>query len=235
MSFMIPKKPQILYSPMLATFGGGSARAFGLGAGASAEAEVIQNFAGQTTSVSDTEAGDLVIAITGALTNDQPMGISGFTTIQTMTSGVLWGGGNPYYVRASFQYKILNGSETSIATANNNVEMAFTQWRLPKPLTSVTTNDYNSLTNTGSNPISGSYGAVTETGTRVGCLRILAQGGYYTDTFPTLTINSSEPINAVGVTYATIKSVNDFSSGSYSASSGYWSSPNFYISMYCDA
>ena len=31
MSFMIPKKPQILYSPMLATFGGGSARGFNPG------------------------------------------------------------------------------------------------------------------------------------------------------------------------------------------------------------
>ena len=34
MSFMIPKKPQILYSPMLATFGGGSARGFNPGGNA---------------------------------------------------------------------------------------------------------------------------------------------------------------------------------------------------------
>lgn len=33
MSFMIPKKPQILYAPMLATFGGGSARGFNPGGG----------------------------------------------------------------------------------------------------------------------------------------------------------------------------------------------------------
>lgn len=102
-------------------------------------------------------------------------------------------------------------------------------------LTSVTTNDYHSLTNTGDNSISGSYGTITETSTRIGCLRILAQGGYNTSTYPTLTINNSEPINSVGHSYATIKSVNDFSSGSYSASEGWWSSPNFYVSMYCDA
>ena len=33
MSFMTPKKPQILYSPMLASFGGGSARGFNPGGG----------------------------------------------------------------------------------------------------------------------------------------------------------------------------------------------------------
>ena len=33
MSFMIPKKPQILYAPMLASFGGGSARGFNPGGG----------------------------------------------------------------------------------------------------------------------------------------------------------------------------------------------------------
>ena len=161
--------------------------------------------------------------------------LSGFTNIQNLTSGVLWGGEPTHYVESRFQYKILNGSETSISTGNNSLQMAFTQWRFPKPLTSVTTNDYQSLTNSGNNPISGSYGAVTETSTRVGCLRILAQGGYNTNTHPTLTINSSEPINSVGNSQATIKSVNDFSSGSYSASAGYWSSPNFYTSMYCNA
>ena len=35
MSFLVPKKPQILYAPMLATFGGGSARGFNPGGGAS--------------------------------------------------------------------------------------------------------------------------------------------------------------------------------------------------------
>tara|TARA_R110000744_G_scaffold366613_1_gene475734 strand:+ start:469 stop:1116 length:648 start_codon:yes stop_codon:yes gene_type:complete len=206
---------------------------FGMGA-AAAEAEVIQN-ATDTANTPDTQAGDLVIALTGALTNDLPMGISGFTTIQTLTSGVLWGGSSVYYVKSSFQYKVLSGSETSISSPHNSVGMSFTQWRFPKPLTSVTTNDYNSATNSGNNPISGSYGAKTETSTIVGCLRILAQGGYNTNSHPTLTINSSEPINVVGSSYATIKSVNDFSSGSYSASAGYWSSPNFYTSMYCNA
>ncbi len=35
MSFLVPKKPQILYAPMLSTFGGGSARGFNPGGGAS--------------------------------------------------------------------------------------------------------------------------------------------------------------------------------------------------------
>ena len=33
MSFIVPKKPQILYAPMLASFGGGSARGFNPGGG----------------------------------------------------------------------------------------------------------------------------------------------------------------------------------------------------------
>ncbi len=34
---ILPKKPQILYAPMLATFGGGSARGFGFGVGGAAK------------------------------------------------------------------------------------------------------------------------------------------------------------------------------------------------------
>ena len=41
MSFMIPKKPQILYSPMLASFGGGSARGFNPGGGGGGGAVVV--------------------------------------------------------------------------------------------------------------------------------------------------------------------------------------------------
>ena len=39
MSFIIPKKPQILYAPMLASFGGGSARGFNPGGGPSVSVE----------------------------------------------------------------------------------------------------------------------------------------------------------------------------------------------------
>lgn len=37
MSFLVPKKPQILYAPMLASFGGGSARGFNPGGGPGGE------------------------------------------------------------------------------------------------------------------------------------------------------------------------------------------------------
>ena len=207
---------------------------FGMGA-AAAEAEVIQSAVGHNTSLGDTKAGDVIIAITGSVVNNLGMGISGFTTKQTLTSGVLWGGGDPYYVKASLQYKILSGSETSIVTSNAGVTAAFTQWRFPKPITSVSLTDFLSETGVGNNPINKSYGAVTETSTRIGCLRVLAQGGYNTNTFPTLTINTSEDITFAGDSQASIKSANDFAGGSSQASAGYWSSPNFYVSIYCNA
>ena len=63
MSFMIPKKPQILYSPMLATFGGGSARGFNPG-GAGVVPLEFQFFTSSsvgdsTQTISDVEAQDI--------------------------------------------------------------------------------------------------------------------------------------------------------------------------------
>lgn len=53
MSFIVPKKPQILYAPMLASFGGGSARGFNPGGGggiAYTELDITINAAPENTS-----------------------------------------------------------------------------------------------------------------------------------------------------------------------------------------
>lgn len=83
MSFLVPKKPQILYAPMLSSFGGGSARGFNPGGGAT---PVIEILTGNATD----DGSKWTLTGTGSfIINDQTL----------ITKFVLWGGSG---VRGSY-------------------------------------------------------------------------------------------------------------------------------------
>ena len=93
MSFMIPKNPQILYAPMLSTFGGGSARGFGMMtpvAGGFSSISMVasaygpDNNTATVTAPSNINAGDLLIIqengpdVTSDLGGNIPSGFTRF-------------------------------------------------------------------------------------------------------------------------------------------------------------
>jgi len=80
MSFLIPKKPQILYAPMLSSFGGGSARGFNPGGGGVEPLDVdtvfsIQTYNGnggsQTISLTNSIAPNLILSKARSAANYQ--------------------------------------------------------------------------------------------------------------------------------------------------------------------
>jgi len=208
---------------------------FGTSASAGAGAEVIQSANGNGVTIADAQAGDVIFAITGNLVNNQSMSISGYSTRATLTSGVLWGGGAPYYLKASIMYRILDGSESTVPSTGSDSVPGWVQWRFAKPIQSVAWSDENYQTSGNEvNPISGNYTAYTATSSLIGCIRLIGQGGYNTGD-KARTLSSGEDQNHLQSSYASIKTVNDFAGGSYSAASGQWSAPNFYASIRCSA
>ena len=81
MSFMIPKKPQILYAPMLASFGGGSARGFNPGGGGGGLFDFTSHTF--TNATSGGTLGPTLSNLTTAYSSTTWAGTSSFFTLDT--------------------------------------------------------------------------------------------------------------------------------------------------------
>lgn len=226
MSFLVPKKPQILYAPMLATFGGGSARGFNPGGGPPVPAEMIEIGDIDGTTLSDTQAGDLVVILYGSLVTPPVLvAPSGFTQIAQRTSTFNWSPPTShYYVQGAMGYKILNGSETTIA-ANGT----FIQWRFPSPITSVSPTGTKDRSGGGS----GSFSAAPASS--MGAVMVAGRGAYGggSGSFSGLTPADTTTYSKSDATTGGLASIFSFESGSYSASAGGFSGPSFFSQFVC--
>jgi hypothetical protein len=221
MIFSIKKQP--LYMPMLGAFGGGSVRAFGLGAGEPRIVGVIQQ--GEVgASLTDPQVGDVVFATTGALENNATTLLSGYTSISSNTSPTNWSSGATYYVQGRIQYRVFDGTETGVPTITN-ASGSFIQYRFAKKVTSVSFADQY----TANNGLSRSYSATSAT---AGVIRWVASGAYG---YRAGTLSSGSPQYSQGDSYGSMLITETTSSGSATIGAAGFGGASFYITAKCNA
>lgn len=144
------------------------------------------NGATGTVSLTNTQAGDFVIAICGSLTLQDNTLISGFTSLQSIASSTRW---NPndanHYTNCRMQYKILNGNETSFTCPAGSGGFSFHQLRFPTAPSNV-----NSINWMGTFGGSLSANHNSETVAPIAVLRAVGQGGYGVDSSRTRSISN---------------------------------------------
>ena len=178
--------------------------------------------------IADAQAGDVVVALNGNLTNSFSLLMTGFTSIAVRQSSYQWSPSSNYYTKGHLQYKILTGAETTIPTSNGQGN--WVQYRMPRPITSVTLSGQTSSTSV----MSGTYPAVTETSTRLACIRVVGSAGYNcANTTQTLSTGSPQTVASAN-TRAKFLSVSEFGSGTYYSTNGAFVSPTFYSTITCN-
>jgi hypothetical protein len=220
--------------PMIASFGAGSARSFGFGASVPLlPVELIQNGVNGDT-ISDPQVGDIIIGLTGALRNHLTFLVStpAFTSILRQQSSYQWSEADPsYWVTANLQYRILDGTETTVVEAN---DFNWTQYRMPKPVVSVTIQDLVSTAANGAS-LSLSYPAVTPTGSITSVMRFIGIGGY-NNAGATISLSGTDALSTNNLRAGiNMKIANDFGSGTASTTAGFYGSPSFFSTIICNS
>ncbi len=132
------------------------------------------NGATGTVSLTNTQAGDFAIALCGSLTTGDNTLISGFTSLQTVTSNTQWNPNDPLHrTNLRMQYRILNGSETSFTCPAGSGGFMFHQFRFPTAVSTVSSINWMAV-NSGN--LSATHNA--ETIAPIAILRVVGQGGY---------------------------------------------------------
>jgi hypothetical protein len=195
-----------------------------LGGGAFVDPVVVQTATSADT-ITDPQEGDVVVYMHGYLTNTSTHLVSGFTSIRRQVSNVQWAGSSTsYYTQGHLQYKILTGTETTFNGGSGTG--AWVQYRMIRPITSVT---LSGTTSANAN-MSASYSAVTQTGSTLGCIRVVGTGGY-TATGTTQTLSTGDVQTVVSSAYAKFLSTHSFDAGSASSTRASFSSPTFYSTL----
>jgi hypothetical protein len=195
-----------------------------LGGGAFVDPVVVQTATNADT-ITDPQAGDVVVYLHGYITNTSTHLVPGFTSIRRQVSNVQWAGSSPsYYVQGHLQYKILTGTETHFSGGTGTG--AWVQYRMIQPITSVT---LSGTTSANAN-MSASYSAVTQTGSTLGCIRVVGTGGY-TATGTTQTLSTGDVQTAASSSYAKFLSTHSFDAGSASSTRASFYSPTFHSTL----
>lgn len=227
-SFWMPKK-QPLYAPMLSSFGGGSARGFNPGGEPRIIGVVQQGFAGAT--LTDAQSGDLIIAATGSLVNNANTLLSGYTSISSNTSSTQWSPSSPnYYVMGRLQYRLLNGTETTVPSGITDGGGVFIQYRFAKKVTSVSTQN---VINARAVALSGSYfSTASASNAGAGTLRVNAAGAYGGGGNAVLSTGS--PQYSQDSSYGKLLITETTSSGTLSREGASFAGACFYATILCN-
>lgn len=181
--------------------------------------------------IADAQAGDVVVAYQGWLTNNRVLLLSGFTSITLRSSTYNWSSSSTtYYVTGEAQYKILDGTETTIPSAQSG-NGHWVQYRAPSAITSVTLSEVDS---TQASTWSGTYSAVAQTAGRLACIRVVGTaGGQCGSTVQTLSNGSPQTV-AAAANYAKFLFVNEFGTGTSTTTWGSNQSPSFRSTLICN-
>lgn len=178
--------------------------------------------------ISDAQTGDVVVAYQGYLTNATVTLLSGFTSITKRSSTYNWGANATYYVTGEAQYKILDGTETTIPSATGGGN--WVQYRAASAITSVTLSEVDS---TQASTWSGTYSAVAETAGRLACIRVVGTAGYNTASSVQTLSNGSPQTAASANAYAKFLFVEEFGTGTSTTTWGSFQSPSFRSTLIC--
>lgn len=141
-------------------------------------------------SLTNTQAGDIIISMSGALTTSDPVQIPGFTNVWVYQSPAQWNtGSSTYYCVGAVQYKILNGTETSITHGIPNGAAVFHQYRFNNAISSVSTGNLDYPTQGGNYSI-GSINYAARTAQPEAVLRMGGWMGYGAQTGATYNISN---------------------------------------------
>jgi len=181
--------------------------------------------------ITDAQAGDIVVAIHGYITNSTTTLLDGFTSIVRKSSSVQWNTGSSiYYVTGELQYKILTGDETTIPTQQGSGN--WVQYRPSSPITSVTIQEL--VTSSGTSDLAGAYNSFPQNES-LGCIRVVGTAGYTsTSTVQSLSTGDIQTIADANTSYSKFLSTNSYNAGTYSTTRGGFSSPCFYATIKCN-
>jgi hypothetical protein len=180
--------------------------------------------------ITDAQAGDVVIAYGGTLTDLNNGIISGFTTVANRISTHNWDPSTGYNVSGRVQYKILDGTETTIPGCPGIA--TWVQFRGDRPVTSVLVGQVEIRQQA---LFTRNYTATQQTSDRVLCIRSVGSAGYNcANANPTMSTGttSNHYLNA----YTEFMTTLDFAAGTATAAWGggsAWQSPNFFVELIC--
>ena len=179
--------------------------------------------------IADAQAGDVVVAYQGYLTNNRVLLLSGFTSITLRSSTYNWNtSSTTYYVTGEAQYKILDGTETTIPSATGGGN--WVQYRAASAITSVTLSEVDS---TQASTWSGTYSTVAQTAGRLACIRVVGTAGYNTASSVQTLSNGSPQTAASANAYAKFLFVEEFGTGTSTTTWGSFESPSFRSTLIC--
>ena len=177
--------------------------------------------------ISDPQAGDVVVYLHGYLTNTSTHLVPSFTSIRRQVSNYRWSSSSPsYYTQGHLQYKILTGTETTFTGGTGTG--VWVQYRMIRPITSVT---LSGTTSANSN-MSANYSAVTQTGSTLGCIRVVGTGGYSAGG-TTQTLSTGDAQTVASSSYAKFLSTHTFDAGYAFSTRASFSSPTFHSTLIC--
>jgi len=202
-----------------------------LGFGSSTDRRIVGviqqgNWETSAQTLTDTKAGDVIFAATGALFNNTDTSISGFTSIASNTATNQWTSNANAYVQGRISYKVLTGSETEIAALPSSSGGTYVQFRFAKKVTSVSTQDL--ATSKGNH--SGNYGAVS--GTHAAVIRWLTQGAYGGGGAKTL--STGDPQIAQSGDYGGTLITESVESGSFSMEGVIFGGEAYFVTAICN-
>jgi len=182
--------------------------------------------------ITDAQAGDIVVALHGYVTNATTTLLDGFTSIIRKSSSVRWSTGSfTYYTTGELQYKILTGDETTIPTIPQG-SGNWVQYRPSSPITSVTIQEL--VTNRGTSDLSGAYNSFSQNES-LGCIRVVGTAGYTsTSTAQTLSTGDTQTISDTNTSHSKFLTTDSYDAGTYSTTRGSFSSPCFYTTIQCN-
>jgi hypothetical protein len=182
------------------------------------------------------QAGDVVVAICGALTSGNNTLIPGFTSIVAATSATNWYNTPGYTTNCRIQYKILTGSETSFTQPTSSGDGCWVQYRFNTAVSNVNVTQVSS--NQGGT-INVTHNA--ETVAPLAMIRMVGGGGYsnngQTRTMSNLMSGLSSfdasPANTGGQSYANFLTAVNYNQTTMSATSHGFNNPGVAASLKC--
>ncbi len=186
---------------------------------------VVVQTATNADTITDPQAGDVVVYMHGYLTNSSTHLVPSFTSIRRLVSNVQWASSSTtYYTQGHLQYKILTGAETTFTGGTGTG--TWVQYRMIRPITSVT---LSGTTSANAN-MSVGYSAVTQTDSTLGCIRVIGTGGY-SASGTSQTLSTGDVQTVASSSYAKFLATHSFDAGSAFSTRASFQSPTFHSTL----